>query len=94
MGPSTVAEGNLVLQISSSTRCEIIAPITPQPSTHPQTAQISQPESTHIRTESTRKQKDPTKQYVWYPPDTGPENQNVRSSCLCGIFRVLNDDSR
>ena len=35
--------------------------------------------------ERPHKHKDPTKQYVWYPPDSGPWNQNVRSSCLCGL---------
>ena len=32
------------------------------------------------------KHKDPTNHGFWYPPYTGPWNQNVRSLCLCGLF--------
>ena len=35
------------------------------------------------------KHKDPTNHDFWYPPSSGPWNQNVRSLCLCGLFGPL-----
>ena len=32
------------------------------------------------------KQKDPTRHDFSYTPDTGPQNQDVRSFCLCGLL--------
>ena len=32
------------------------------------------------------KHKGPTNHDFWFPPDTGPFEQNVRSLCLCGLL--------
>ena len=31
------------------------------------------------------KHEDPARHDFWYPPSTGPWNQNVTSLCLCGL---------